>query len=134
MQESVKNSIEYVRSMQADCTLDHGYRCRDIEENNFLGIDADQSLVPGPYLAAWQVCYEDFRNLPDLTEEQKELKHYKIGFTESQTHFIVLFQGLLLPQLIDGKPEGTIRATFGLSTKYRVEKSTLTISERLFLR
>ena len=134
VQESVKQSIDYVRNMQVECTLDHGYRCIEVQEDDFLGEDADRNMVPGPYLKAWYLCYEDFLSIPELTDEQKELKHYKMGFTENETHFIVLFQGLLLPEIVDGKPVGTIRATFGLSTKYWVDKKTLNISKRLFLR
>ena len=134
VQESVKQSIDYVRNMQVECTLDHGYRCIEVQEDDFLGVDADRNMVPGPYLKAWNVCYEDFQSIPELTPEQKELWHYKIGFTENETHFIVLFQGLLLPEIVDGKPAGTIRATFGLSTKYWVDKNTLRISKRLFLK
>ena len=133
MQESTQKSIEYVRNLQTDCVLDHGYRCIEIEEDNFLGLEADRRMVPGPYLTAWQICYEDFKTIPELTDEQKELKHYKIGFTQNESHIIVLFQGLLLPEIVDGKPVGTIRSVFGLSTKYWVDKRTLEISERLFL-
>lgn len=134
MQESVQKSIDYVRNMQADCVLDHGYQCRQAEEDDFLSLDADRSMVPGPYLKAWHICYGDFQAIAELTDEQKELRHYKIGFSENEAHFIVLFQGLLLPQIVDGNPVGTIRATFGLSTKYWVDKSTLEISQRLFLK
>lgn len=134
LQESVQKSIDYVRSMQIECTLDHGYQCKQVREDDFLGLEADQRMTPGPYLKAWQVSYEDFQALPELTDEQKELKHYKVGFTENETHFIVLFQGLLLPEIVDGRPVGTIRSTFGLSTKYWVNKDTLEISERLFLK
>ena len=134
VQESVQKSLDYVRSLETQCTWDHGYRCIQIEEDDFLGTAADQRMVPGPYVAAWQVCYADFNNMSELTPEQKQLRHYKIGLTENDTHFIVLFQGLLLPQIVDGKPVGTIRATFGLSTKYWVEKSSMKISKRLFLK
>ena len=134
MQESTQKSIDYVRNLQTECIFDHGYRCIEIEEDDFLSPNSDQKMIPGPYLKAWQVCYEDFRTIPDLTDEQKELKHYKIGITQSDSHFIVLFQGLLLPEIVDGQPVGTIRSIFGLSTKYWVDKTTLEISKRLFLK
>lgn len=134
MQESTQKSIEYVRNLQTECALDHGYRCVEIEEDDFLSLSSDQNMVPGLFLRAWQICYEDFKAIPDLTDEQKELKHYKIGFTQNDTHFIILLQGLLLPEMVDGEPVGTIRSVFGLSTKYWVDKSTFQISERLFLK
>ena len=134
MQESTQKSIEYVRNLQAECVFDHGYRCIEIEEDDFLGPHSDQNMIPGPYLKAWQACYEDFKEIPELTEEQKDLKHYKIGFTKNDSHIIVLFQGLLLPEIVDGQAVGTIRSVFGLSTKYWVDKATFEISKRLFLK
>jgi len=69
-----------------------------------------------------------------MTDEQKQLKHYKIGFTENETQYIILYQGLLLPLLENGEVVGTMRATFGLTTKYWINKHTLEIDKRLFLR
>ena len=134
MQDSVKKSVEYVNSLQADCVLDHGYNCVEAREDDFLGKDADSQMIPGPYLQAWQVSYEDFKTLSELSDSQKQLKHYKIGFSHSDTHFIVLFQGLLLPAIVAGSPVGIIRSTYGLSTKYWVDRNTLTVSKRLFLK
>ena len=116
MQESTRKSIDYVTNLQVNCVFDHGYRCVETEEDDFLSPHSDQNMVPGPFLNAWQACYEDFKKIPDLTDEQKELKHYKIGITQNDSHFVVLFQGLLLPEIVDGRPAGTIRSVFGLST------------------
>lgn len=134
MQDSVKQSMEYVEALDDDCTYDHGYRCLETTEDDFTARDADRGLVPGPYLAAWQASYRDFLEIPEMTAEQKRLKHYKIGFTESDTQFIILYQGLLLPRLENGKVVGTMRATYGISTKYWIDKTTLDIDKRLFLR
>ena len=134
MDESTKKSLEYVKNLQVDCVLDHGYRCMDITEDDFLGVESDKKMIPGVFLQAWQVSYADFKTIAELTDEQKELKHYKIGFTQNQDNFIVLFQGLLLPQIVDGAPVGIIRSTFGLSTKYWIDRHTLKINKRLFLR
>ena len=134
MQDSVMKSVDYVSGLHTDCVLDHGYRCVEVREDDFLGKDADKQMIPGPYLAAWQASYEDFKTLPELNGDQKQLKHYKVGFSQSETHFIVLFQGLLLPDLVDGKPVGIIRSTYGLSTKYWVDRKTMTVSKRLFLK
>ena len=134
MQESTQKSIDYVRNLQVECVFDHGYQCLEIEEDDFLSPHSDQNMVPALHLKAWQVCYEDFRKITDLTDEQKELKHYKIGITQNDSHFVVLFQGLLLPEIVDGQPVGTTRSVFGLSTKYWVDKATFEISKRLFLK
>jgi len=134
MQESVKRSIEYVLGMETDCVLDHGYKCADGIEDEFLTPASLQRLIPGPYLAAWQVSYDDFRSMPDISDEQKALKHYKIGFTQNEDEYIVLFQALLLPEIVDGMPQGTIRATYGRSTKYWVDRKSLVINKRLFLK
>ena len=134
MQESVKKSIDYVTSMEVDCILDHGYRCVETAEDDFLRPDSHQRMIPGSYLQAWQVSYDDFRSMADLSDERKALKHYKIGFTHNQSEFIVLFQALLLPEIVDGAPQGIIRSTFGRSTKYWVDRKTLKINKRLFLK
>ncbi len=134
MQESVKQSIDYVAGQNEDCILEHGYRCVEAVEDDFLSAEAHQRMIPASYLTAWQVCYEDFKALPDLTDEQKELKHYRIGFTHNEYEYIVLFQALLLPEIVDGKPQGTIRSTFGRSMKYRVDRESLAINKRLFLK
>ena len=134
MQDSVKQSIDYVAGLEEDCILEHGYRCADTSEDDFLSAAAHQRMIPAAYLTAWQVCYEDLQSQPDLSAEQKALKHYKIGFTHNDTEYIVLFQALLLPEIVDGEPKGTIRATFGRSTKYWVNRDTLAISKRLFMK
>jgi hypothetical protein len=134
MQESVKHSIEYVLSIEADCVLDHGYQCVDGVEDEFLTLASHQRMIPGPYFAAWQVSYDDFKSMPDISDEQKALKHYKIGLTHNENEYIVLFQALLLPEIVDGAPQGTIRSTFGQSTKYWVDRKSLAINKRLFLK
>ncbi len=134
MQDSVKQSMEYVAGLDDSCVFDDGYRCIKVSEDDFLKRNPERVLTPGPYLKAWSVSYRDFLKIPDMTDEQKQLKHYKIGFTENETQYIILYQGLLLPLLENGKVAGTMRATFGLTTKYWIDKKTLEIDKRLFLR
>lgn len=134
MQDSVKQSIEYVAGLESDCILDHGYRCAETAEDDFLNTEALQRMVPAVYMPAWQVCYEDFLAISDLGAAQKELKHYKIGFTHNDDEIIVLLQALLLPEMVDGAPQGVIRATFGRSTKYWVDRKSLAINKRLFMK
>jgi hypothetical protein len=134
MQESVRQAMRYVESLDHDCVYDHGYQCMEIEEDDFTRPDPDRNWVPGPYLEAWSVCHRDFLEIEEMNAEQKRLRHYKIAFTQTPEHFIVLFQGLLLPMLENGEPAGVMRATYGISTKYWVNRETLAIDKRLFLR
>ena len=73
MQESVKHSIEYVLSIEVDCVLDHGYQCVDGVEDEFLTLASHQRMIPGPYFAAWQVSYDDFKSMPDIIK----LRHFE---------------------------------------------------------
>ena len=74
----------------------------------------------------------DFRHIADLTSEQKDLKHYRIGFSEDGDQYVVLFRGLLLPEIVDGRPRGVLRAVFGRSTQYWIDKGTLKITRRAY--
>ena len=134
MQDPVKQSMEYVAGLDDDCAYDDGYRCIEVPEDDFVSRHPGRSLTPGRYLDAWSVSYRDFLGIEEMNEEQKQLKHYKIGFTENDTQYIVLYQGLLLPMLRNDKVIGTMRVTFGLTTKYWINKETLEIEKRLFLR
>lgn len=134
MQESVKRSMEYVSQLDDNCVYDHGYRCIEIAEDDFTSRDPNRAWTPGPWMEAWSVTYRDFLDIEEMSSDQKNLMHYKIGFTENDTQYIVLYQGLLLPMLKDGEPDGVMRVTYGLTTKYWVDKQTLEIDKRLFLR
>ena len=133
-QEDVLRSIDYVNRLSDRCTYTDGYVCTELREDNFLSADSEQRLVPGVYLHAWKVAWRDFVSLDNLTSQQKELKHYRIGFTENDQHYIVLFRALLLPRLVDGKPQEVMQVTYGQSTKYWIEKDTLAISDRKYLK
>ena len=132
--DALERSRDYVRNLDLSCTLTDGYACAPISEDRFLDADSWQRMVPAAYLPVWQLCYEDFRKLAELTAEQRDLRHYKIGFTENETQYVILFQGLLLPRIDDGgRPAGLVSAVFGRSVKYWVDKETLQIQKRAFL-
>lgn len=126
--------MAYVAGLPDDCVYDHGYRCMEVSEDDFISPRPDRAWTPGPYMNAWLVSYRDFQQITEMSAQQKELKHYKIGFTGNHTQYIVLYQGLLLPELKNGKVVGTMRVTFGITTKYWIDKKTLKIDKRLFLR
>lgn len=128
-------AVEYVRGLTGDCTLSDGYKCAEIEEDSFLHPDSWKKMVPAIYLRAWEVAYADFQGIEDLTEEQKDLRHYRVGFTEDDGHYIILIDGLLLPLIRDdGRPEGVVQSVFGRSTKYWVDKKALQVTKRLFMK
>ena len=129
--ERYRAGVEH--AIDADgCGFDHGYECLDKPQDDFIGRKSDQEMIPGNYLKAWQVAVSDFLALEELDSGQKDLKHYKFGFTESAEHYIVHFQALLLPELDQGKVIGTIRATYGLTMRYWINKSNMAVEKRLF--
>lgn len=70
-EDSLQRSVDYVNQLDLDCTLTDGYVCADAEEDSFMQPDSWQRMIPAIYMQAWQVAYEDFRQISDLTQEQK---------------------------------------------------------------
>jgi len=70
----------------------------------------------------------------ELSTEQKLLRHYKIGFAEDDTHYLVLFDALSLPMIEDGEVVGIMQSTIGKSTKIWVDKNSLAVTDMKFLR
>jgi hypothetical protein len=131
--DSSQKSIDFVRNQELTCTLTDGYVCMNSEEDNFLEPDSWQRMIPAVYMRAWQTAYDDFHKIPGLSEEQKDLKHYKIGFTENDKNYIIVFLGLVMPYVNDhGEPMGITSTVFGRSVKYRIDKDSNQIVNRLF--
>lgn len=131
--DALQRSIDYVNQLDIDCTLTDGYMCADVEEDDFMRPESWQRMIPARYMQVWQVAYEDFRQISDLTQEQKNLQHYKLGFTENETQYIVVLLGLALPYVDEqGQPDGIVNAVFGRSTKYWIDKKSNEIVKRLF--
>ena len=126
-----KRSIDYVLAHPDSCTLGDAYVCQPIEE---MVVIADQSnMAPGTYLKVWPVAYNDFSALDELSAEQKDLKHYKIGFAENEKNYLVIFSALLLPQInAMDEPEGLLRTSFGKSMRYEIDKQSLDIVSRKY--
>jgi hypothetical protein len=126
-----KRSIDYVLAHPDSCTLGDAYVCQPIEE---MAVIAGQStMAPGAYLKVWPLAYDDFRGLEELNAEQKDLKHYKIGFAENEKNYLVIFSALLLPQInaMDA-PEGLLRTSLGKSMRYEIDKQSLDIVSRKY--
>jgi len=122
---------QYAISAQG-CGLVNGYQCGDQVEDDFVSMSSQHSMVSGNLLEAWQVAVEDFQSQSDQTPEQTRLKHYKFGFTENPDHYVVLFQGLLLPLVDQGNVVGMSRRTLGRTTRYWINKDTFEIEKKLF--
>ena len=130
-EEAISEAKEFAQEVH-HCGLDHGYRCQTPIESDFIGLDADKSMVPGNYLVAWQIALAEFRSIEDLTAEEKKLQHYKFGFSENDTQYVVHFQALLLPAMSEGKSTGIMRGTFGRTTRYWINKDSMEVEKRLF--
>ncbi len=124
-------SEQYATSAEG-CAFVDGYQCSSQIEDDFLNAASQEKMLSGNFLKAWLVTIENFQSQADQTSEQTRLKHYKIGFSESKDHYVVLFQGLLLPMVEDGTVTGLSRLTFGRTTKYWVNKKTFKIEKKLF--
>ena len=134
-QDDVAKARAWVEAHAPDCTLTDGYVCSDTTEDDFVGRRGNRLSVPGNYLLAWATAKADFDQIDDLAPARKALKHYRIGFTENATDVIILFNALLLPRInAAGQPEGILTAAYGRSTKYWIDKKTLKIRKRLFLK
>ena len=127
----ITSALNYIETL-TPCGFDHGYSCPEPVESDVLSIEADGQLVPGNYLKAWMVALEDFTSIDDLEVSQKQLHHYKFGFSENADQFVVEFQALLLPNVDNGEVDGVIRATHGRTTRYWINKSSMEIDKRLF--
>ena len=89
-------------------------------------------MQSGNLFKAWQASYTDFQNIEDMTDAQKQLKHYVIGLTQDETHYVVLYRALLLPQVSNGEVIGVTRGTIGRTTRYWIDKQDFSVSKRLF--
>ncbi len=124
-------SIGHVMQQAGNCTLGDGYVCQPLDEMTI--ITNPSNLTPGVYLQAWTTAYADFQALNALTDEQKNLKHYRIGFAENQQNYLVVFSALLLPQInATGETEGLLRTTLGKSMRYELDKQTLSVVSRKY--
>jgi len=128
-EKSYSEAVEYVSGLDDTCPYTHGYLCQDEEKGALTG----QNTIPGVQLQAWSAAYEIFLSQDDmLTEEQKSLKHYRISFDYSDESITIMFLPLLLPQMIDGKPEGLMRATFGQEVRITLDASEFKLEKVIF--
>jgi len=130
----VQAAVNYVNEMTETCVLDHGYKCAPVVGDDFLKIESEAKRIPGPWLEAWPAALTALVTSNELTTEQKLLRHYKIGFAEDETHYLVLFDALSLPLIEDGEITGILQNSIGKSTKVWVDKNSLAVTDMKFLR
>ena len=127
LREELHRAEKYVETVDG-CSLGHGYICQQISHQDFKSIEVQDAMLSGNQLRAWNVAFDYFLNLQELTAEQKKLKHYKIGVLEGDENYIVRFQGLLLPSIDkNGNRQGLMRASIGASLEINVSKSQFSV-------
>ncbi len=132
--EETAQSRRYVQSLSGNCSYVDGYRCAEPAGPGFTGPGVEERLVGGALLSAWQVTWEDFRANEELIPEQRQLRHYRIGFGEDDSNYLVLYRALPMPRMVAGQPQGIISVPFGRTTVYEVDKATLRIVRRRYMR
>ncbi len=132
--DEVKASTAWVKALDGGCVYDDGYVCKRTLEDDFLSPASDSAMLPGLWMIAWSAALSDFNENDELSADARDLKHYKIGFTQNETHYIVLFRALLLPQLKNGEVVGILRSSIGQTTQYWIDRSTFEVAKRQYLR
>ena len=126
-------ALDYVGNLNIECTLGDGYQCEPVSEMQ-LTVEP-QRLVPAEHLEIWPLVYVDFKSMDELSEAQKQFKHYKIGFGEDAQNYIVILSALLLPEVNEaGETTGLLRSTLGKSMRYLIDKTSMQIVSRQYYR
>ena len=131
--DKAKHLQDFIKNLDRSCAYTDGYQCH-LSDPNFYSQEAQKSLVPAVYLPAWTIAYTAFLQLPNLSAEQKELTHYKIGFAEQDDQIVILFAPLFLPYFDAKEPKGISRGTYGQSLKFWVDKKSLIVTKHIFLK
>ena len=127
LQSELQRAHKFIETVD-DCSLSHGYICEDISESDFSSVKAQDAMLSGNKLKAWYAAYGYFLNLEELTDIQKNLKHYKVGILETDQNYTVRFQGLLLPSIdAKGERQGLMRASIGGNLEIFVSKNDFTL-------
>lgn len=128
-----KEIQQFIQTLDDQCAYDDGYICQSTDPN-FFSPQSHQALLPAIYLQAWAVALNAFQQLPELKQSEKNLKHYKIGFSEKDDQYIVLFSPIFLPYFIDGAPQGVSTGTYGKAVKFWIDKDSLGVTKFVYLK
>lgn len=132
--DNTRDLKTYIENLDSSCAYQDGYTCAEKTDPRFYSKESHQSMLPAVHVQAWTVAYEKFISLKELTDQQKQLHHYKIGFAEQGQYYIVLFLALRLPYFDNGKANGVSTGSYGMSVKMWVDKQSLSVSKQLFLK
>ncbi len=122
----------WVAELPRDRVYTDGYLPR--EEPSLLTMQGQLGMIPMTYLPFLVSAWEKFLELPGLTGERRDPRHYKAGFELRDAILTVTVQGLLLPRLRDGKPDGVMRVSIGPSALFRYDFTSGELLEQKLLR
>ncbi len=89
----------------------------------------EKIMIPGKYMEAWKISFDDFHKIDDLTADEKSLEHYDIEFGEDKECYIIEFIPRLLSEEIGRKMK---KMVIGRNIKYWIEKINMKIKKREF--
>jgi hypothetical protein len=91
--------------------------------------DLYEKSLSGEYLYAFTVSFENFLQIDDLGQSQKDLKNYKIFIDEFENYYVITY----LPILLSDEQAKKYKAiTLGREIRYWINKKDNKIEKRLF--
>lgn len=124
-----------VTELPDNCLYDDGYQCYPNSPKgitNYLSLIDETGMFPAGVLKAWDAVRTDFLQNEEIQAEKRDLKHYKVGFAYTEGVVEVVLRPLMLPQIVDGKPQFLIGRYFGQGVTYQVDLSSGVILSRLY--
>jgi hypothetical protein len=131
-------AADYANSLASDCVYLDGYICQTEGPNPgessrvYAHATDDTGTLPALLVQAWPAAYAHFLADENLNDQQKQLMHYRIGFSKQGNEAIVLFRPLFLPQMQNGKVVGEMRATIGREIRINVDLKTLKVTRSIY--
>ena len=98
--EMVREATDYVESLAKDCVYLDGYICQaegpkpGESSRVFAHATDDSGTLPALLVQVWPAAYAHFLADQNLNDQQKQLMHYRIGFSKEANEAIVLFRPL----------------------------------------
>lgn len=102
---------------------------KKLQEFNLKTDNPNEIVLQGEFLRAYAIAYKDFIEQKDITDEDKILKNYTIGFINTKDAYVIHFR----PNLLNSKDAKKYNSMYaGKIVKYWVFKNKFTIKDRLF--
>ena len=90
---------------------------------------SDLKVIPGEFSKAWNVSYENFKEIEDLSNEEKDLLNYDIRIREEASEIIIKY----IPRLLtDSMAKKLNRMVLGREVEYWISKKDFTIVKTIF--